>query len=178
MKASKFLVYVFIVVSICVISCSCDNQESHEDSTQNSFNVTSFKTNTYTFALPERIVAEKEDDGSVTFFLGSTEIGGITTIPYKNADQFFTDDFIENSQDDVYLDFVKLIVPDRETGYFFSHSEQGSFSLSIGDEDDSGVVLHYFFPDGDLFYDIFFNQKPVATPEEMLVLLNSFTINS
>lgn len=178
MKKNKFLVFAAFVISMCIICCSCDNQGSLEYTAENTFNVTSFKYNNCTFTLPERITAEKDDNGKITFLLGDTVIGGVTTIPYKNANQFFSDDLINDSPDnDVYRNFVKLVVPDRESDFFFSGFEQGRFSLSVDDEDGSGTTIHYFFPDGDLFYDMFFNQKPVATPEEVTILLNSFTIN-
>lgn len=129
--------------------------------------------------IPERIHAVQEADGSVDFRLSAidTRIGGITTIPYENADKFNLElEERRGSEDTMLEDFVKLIASDKKIENYFYSSEEGqeNFSLSIGYEDGSDSEIHYFYPQGNQFYDVFFFEKPAATPEEQEIIGNSF----
>lgn len=179
MQLKKVLFLTLIFASACMVCCSCNSTTENNPEEPNAQNVKSISIGHCRVAIPDRITAIEETDGSMTFLVGNIKIGGVISIPYDKADQLTLDGISENEVlHDTFENFSKLIVPDSNPEYFFETSSYGSFCLRTVNNDGTGSVSHYFFPDGDMFYDVFFYHPQMATPEEQLLVLETFSVDS
>lgn len=169
-----------IVLSVAVLSlCACGQQtEAPAASEQNPVTAVSAPLNmgAYRLTLPEGCTMQRQEDGSVSLLLEGTVIGGVMTISYPDADQIsFTD--TNNLTDDKLSRILDCIVPEDEPApdHMFSSSNYGTLELCVVKDQHS--ELHYFFPKGDLFYDLWMQEGTLPTEKES-ALLSSFTLNS
>lgn len=184
MVLRKHLPFALILAVLCLTCCACTSaltrvpQENFPDETGK------YKNEAYTVTVPQELTVQEISGGSsVAFLLDGKDVGGISTVPYANADQFSLDAFGEGDEEaadalhDTLKDFLKLIIPDRKPDYMFSDGIYGSFTLSVVNEDGTNSIIHEFFPDGDQFYDVFFEEVSDVTPEQKEAVWSSFALN-
>ena len=75
---------------------------------------------------------------------------------------------------------LQLVAPEGHVDHMFeSYGEDGYLSLSLvpWPDRDEPETIHYLFPKGDAFYDLFFQADAIPDTEEQL-LLDSFTLTA
>lgn len=191
----KHLSLSLILAVLCLVCCACTSTEAAKGNVPAATD--ELKTDAYTVSLPQGFTArstggngtsillnDTEVGISAVFYLNGMEVGGIAVIPYENADQLTLDAFSQGGTaeaealHDTLKDFVTLLAPgDQSPDYMFSDGSYGSFTLSVVNEDGTNSIMHEFFPAGDQFYDVFFEEASDVTPEQKEAVWSSFTLN-
>lgn len=161
---------------IIMVCCSCNNDKVEIDNGQN---VTTLKSTSYQLTLPDTITAKEEENGDLTLFHNDNEIGGIIVIDYKDAEQLNIDDVSTDEKvNDKFEELLSKVTVDKEIDYSFEGNSKTGFFLSIIPWDKSKPeTIHYFYPKGNVFYDLFLQKESITDIEEE-ILHGSFTLTS
>lgn len=169
----KIVALCFAALLPLVLCCACGEEEAADTPAGELL-----ETDAYSVVLPENVTAKENGDGTVTLFLDFVEVGGITVIPYENAeelsmDDILTDDTIRQKLDDL----LNLVAPEGKVDHMFSNDLRSSVCLEVlpWPEQETAATIHYFFPQGDQFYDVYFLELLVPTEAENIIL-DSFTL--
>lgn len=128
----------------------------------------------YTLSLPPSVTAEEQADGTLTLLYEGEPAGGVMTVDFPDADaliQAWTVEYGETIGKD--LDQLLLqAAGDTEVDHMFGCGD-GVLDLSFTTEETS--QKHFFYPKGDLFYDLWVYEG-VFPAEVESALLDSFVL--
>lgn len=130
--------------------------------------------------LPATITAKEQENNTLTLFLDGTEVGGVAVIAYENAAALDLDSLGDGHAEKELNQILQLVAPEGHVDHMFeSYGEDGYLSLSLvpWPDRDEPETIHYLFPKGDAFYDLFFQADAIPDTEEQL-LLDSFTLTA
>lgn len=164
----KLIALCFAALLTLVLCCACGEEEGAD---------TLLETAAYSVTIPGGITAQEEADGSVTLLLDQEKVGGITVIPYENAEVLRIKD-IPTEEDLKNIDaLLSLIAPEGKVDHMFEGGASGPVSLSVipWPEQEAPATIHYFFPQDDVLYDLYFLELE-APAEVQTVMLNSFAL--
>ena len=126
------------------------------------------ETEDYRLTLPEGVTARDGANDSLILFRGGEEVGGVVAIPFAGADALDIRKLTADPQDqDTWEGFDRLyetMVPQGQIDHQWTSSLYGSFCLNLVDGERS--TLHYFFPDGDQFFDLYFGELTLGVGQE------------
>ena len=137
-------------------------------------------TEAYSLTLPATITAKEQENNTLTLFLDGTEVGGVAVIAYENAAALDLDSLGDGHAEKELNQILQLVAPEGHVDHMFeSYGEDGYLSLSLvpWPDRDEPETIHYLFPKGDAFYDLFFQADAIPDTEEQL-LLDSFTLTA
>lgn len=185
MLLRKHLPFVLMLAVLCLACCACTSSLTRVPQKNFPDETGKYENDVYTVTVPQELTLQEIiGDGSVVFLLDGKEVGGISAVPYANADQLSLDAFGEGDEEaadalhDTLKDFVTLLAPgDQSPDYMFSDGSYGSFAVDIVNEDGTNSIMHELFPAGDQFYDVFFEEVSDVTPEQKEAVWSSFTLN-
>lgn len=123
---------------------------------------------------------QRAGNNALTLFLDGTEVGGVTVIAYENAAALDLDSLGDGHAEKELNQILQLVAPEGHVDHMFeSYGEDGYLSLSLvpWPDRDEPETIHYLFPKGDAFYDLFFQADAIPDTEEQL-LLDSFTLTT
>lgn len=165
-----------LLLSFC---CGCADGTTNAEDAMQGVHVQTLNTEVYSLALPETVTAEEGEDGALTLFRDGVEVGGVQVIPYENAEDLDIDD-IDTEEGGAKFDALRLLIsPEDKDAYMFSTSGD-TFCLSLYPEQEEDPVdtMHYFFPQGDVFYDLFIHRDGTISDTEEQVIHDSFVFAS
>lgn len=178
MRKNFFLLLV-ASMTISAVCCACGGTNSAESESPGTVAAETMKTDAYMMVLPETITAEEEEDGTVSLLLAGEKVGGITTIDYENSAQLDIDQINQEKVKEKFYQLLDLVAPGGQSDYMFSSClpEQFAFCLSLVPKAETNMpeTTHYFYPKGDVFYDLFFQPEMISETEQE-ILLDSFTL--
>ena len=108
----------------------------------------------------------------MTLALDGQAVGGVQVVPYPNAAGFL-DTVGAASEDsrDSGKELMRQLSPEERLAYMMTVSEDGTY-LEISCSPDTPDVtpeeetMHYLFPQGDQFYDLYFQAGPVSADQQ------------
>ena len=106
--------------------------------------------------------------------------GGVAVIAYENAAALDLDSLGDGHAEKELNQILQLVAPEGHVDHMFeSYGKDGYLSLSLvpWPDRDEPETIHYLFPKGDSFYDLFFQADAIPDTEEQL-LLDSFTLTA
>ena len=176
---------VLLGISALLLSVCCACAESDKKGTTQNMDVSTMKTDAYSLVLPKSVTAEEGEDGALTFLLDGKEVGGVQVVSYENAEDLDIDQIEDEAVREKFEELLALVAPKGPVGHMFSShvtDTQDTFCLSVFPDpqeqtEEPEETMHYFFPKGDLFYDLFFQQGGIPETEEQ-VILDSFALAS
>lgn len=161
-----------LLLALC---CACGEEETADTPAGELL-----ETDAYSVAVPQSITAQEEVDGSVTLLLNQEKVGGITILPYENAEELWmddslADDTIQKKADDL----LALVAPEGNVDHMLEGSASGPLSLSVipWPEQKAPATIHYLFPKDDVLYDLYFLELE-APADVKTMMLDSFTLLS
>lgn len=160
-----------LLLSFC---CGCaDGKAETEDPDQDAGKTVT--TEVYSLTLPETVTAEEGEDGALTLFRDGVEVGGVQVIPYENAENLDIDEIMDEVVHAKFEELLRLLSPDGEDAAMFS-SYKDTFCLSLCPElvENPVETMHYFFPQGDVFYDLFLHRDGTISDAEEQAIADSF----
>lgn len=168
----KNLLFVCLVILILAICCACGAPSAEETANQEEVTNRTWKTDAYTLLLPQGFTAQEGEDGAVTLSLDGQAVGGVQVVPYPNAAGFL-DTVGAASEDsrDSGKELMRQLSPEERLAYMMTVSEDGTY-LEISCSPDTPDVtpeeetMHYLFPQGDQFYDLYFQAGPVSADQQ------------
>ena len=168
----KNLLFVCLVILILAICCACGAPSAEETANQEEVTNRTWKTDAYTLLLPQGFTAQEGEDGAVTLSLDGQAVGGVQVVPYPNAAGFL-DTVGAASEDsrDSGKELMRQLSPEEGLAYMMTVSEDGTY-LEISCSPDTPDVtpeeetMHYLFPQGDQFYDLYFQAGPVSADQQ------------
>lgn len=175
----RVLALVGISALLLCFCCGCAEEQPNEEDAVQGVHVQTLNTEVYSLALPETVTAEEGEDGALTLFRDGVEVGGVQVIPYEDAEDLDIDD-IDTEEGGAKFDALRLLIsPEDEDAYMFSTSGD-TFCLSLypEQEEDPVETMHYFFPQGDVFYDLFLHRDGTISDTEEQVISDSFAFAS
>lgn len=156
---------LFALLTLCACGSQTNPSEPAEDKTDSP------DMSNYNFTLPDNCTTEEEKDGSVSLLYDGTVVGGITTISYTNASELDPED-IDRDLSPIWNQV--LTAEENTPDYILEDGFNNSLKLFV--VTDQRKEEHNLFPDGDQFYDLWFQEN--ALPDEAeSALLNSFSLN-
>ena len=118
----------------------------------------------------------------MTLSLDGQAVGGVQVVPYPNAAGFL-DTVGAASEDsrDSGKELMRQLSPEERLAYMMTVSEDGTY-LEISCSPDTPDVtpeeetMHYLFPQGDQFYDLYFQAGPVPADQQQ-ILADGFSLH-
>ena len=171
----KKMLAMAVVLSASLLSlCACSSTDPPADPGEAPLQ-SWYKTDAYTLLLPQGFTAQEGEDGGVTLSLDGQAVGGVQVVPYPNAAGFL-DTVGAASEDsrDSGKELMRQLSPEERLAYMMTVSEDGTY-LEISCSPDTPDVtpeeetMHYLFPQGDQFYDLYF--QPSQIPQDRQALL-------
>lgn len=166
-----FLALSALLLSFC---CGCaDGKAETEDTAQDTGKTVT--TEVYSLTLPETVTAEEGEDGALTLFRDGVEVGGVQVIPYENAEEAAANRITREEGRAMCEELLRLLSPDGNDASMFSQGGD-TFCLSLypETEEDPVETMHYFFPQGDVFYDLFLHRDGTLSDAEEQAIADSF----
>ena len=141
-----------------------------------------YKTDAYTLLLPQGFAAQEGEDGGVTLSLDGQAVGGVQVVPYPDAAGFL-DTVGAASEDsrDSGKELMRQLSPEERLAYMMTVSEDGTY-LEISCSPDTPDVtpeeetMHYLFPQGDQFYDLYFQPSQIPADQQQ-ILVDGFALH-
>lgn len=169
--------YLLLALSVLLLSfcCGCADGKAGADDTAQDTAEKTVTTEVYSLTLPENVTAEEGEDGALTLYRDGVEVGGVQVIPYENAEDLDIQAIMDDEIHAKFEELRHLLSPDGEDAAMFS-SEGNTFSLMLypETEEDPVETMHFFFPQGDVFYDLFLHRDGTLTSEEEEAIFDSF----
>ena len=174
---TKKLPLLALSAALLLTCCACAAQAEEE---KGETAAKTAGTEAYSLTLPATITAKEQENNTLTLFLDGTEVGGVAVIAYENAAALDLDSLGDGHAEKELNQILKLVAPEGHVDHMFeSYGEDGYLSLSLvpWPDRDEPETIHYLFPKGDAFYDLFFQADAIPDTEEQL-LLDSFTLTA
>lgn len=166
------------LVSIIFLCGACVGTKSTTEDFVQNVEVRMLERGAYSLAIPNSIMVQEEGNGELTFFQGGNAVGGILVIPFENADALRIDEISDEKTSIRFDDLLSAISSEEEISYMFS-THKDTFCLSLVSESEENAVesIHYFFPDGDVFYDLFFQREGSLSEIDQQEIYGSFVLD-
>ena len=173
---------ISLVTALCLLSlCACSSTDPPADPGEAPLQ-SWYKTDAYTLLLPQGFAAQEGEDGAVTLSLDGQAVGGVQVVPYPDAAGFL-DTVGAASEDsrDSGKELMRQLSPEERLAYMMTVSEDGTY-LEISCSPDTPDVtpeeetMHYLFPQGDQFYDLYFQAGPVPADQQQ-ILADGFSLH-
>ena len=147
-------------------------------------NGTLYETEAYNLILPEGITAQAGEDGNTVLMMNGEEMGGVKALAYEGAQDLKPEMMEDQAHVEKFQKLLDLVTGEEKMSYSFSIGTVGDSSVielsaaPLEGESTPGTandVKHFFFPKGDIFYDLYIPATVVAGTEGT-VLLEGFTL--
>ena len=163
--------------------CACGSTDAKTADGQENLPAQSWrKTDAYTLLLPQGFTAQEGEDGAVTLSLDGQAVGGVQVVPYPDAAGLLetVGDASEDSRDSG-RELMRQLSPEERVAYMMTVSEDGtrleiSCSPDTPDATPEEETMHYLFPQGDQFYDLYFQPSQIPQDQQIL-LVEGFALN-
>ena len=118
----------------------------------------------------------------MTLSLDGQAVGGVQVVPYPDAAGFL-DTVGAASEDsrDSGKELMRQLSPEERLAYMMTVSEDGTY-LEISCSPDTPDVtpeeetMHYLFPQGDQFYDLYFQPSQIPADQQQ-ILVDGFALH-
>ena len=153
---TKKLPLLALSAALLLTCCACAAQAEEE---KGETAAKTAGTEAYSLTLPATITAKEQENNTLTLFLDGTEVGGVAVIAYENAAALDLDSLGDGHAEKELNQILQLVAPEGHVDHMFeSYGEDGYLSLSLvpWPDRDEPETIHYLFPKGDAFYDLFF----------------------
>ena len=178
----KNLLFVCLVILILAICCACGAPSAEDPADPGTVTNRTWKTDAYTLLLPQGFTAQEGEDGGVTLSLDGQAVGGVQVVPYPDAAGFL-DTVGAASEDsrDSGKELMRQLSPEERLAYMMTVSEDGTY-LEISCSPDTPDVtpeeetMHYLFPQGDQFYDLYFQPSQIPADQQQ-ILVDGFALH-
>lgn len=177
----KMLTMAVVLAASLLSLCACSSTDPPADPGEAPLQ-SWYKTDAYTLLLPQGFAAQEGEDGGVTLSLDGQAVGGVQVVPYPDAAGFL-DTVGAASEDsrDSGKELMRQLSPEERLAYMMTVSEDGTY-LEISCSPDTPDVtpeeetMHYLFPQGDQFYDLYFQAGQIPQDRQAL-LVDGFSLH-
>lgn len=176
-------IFTMLGISVLLLSvcCACAKAEPGAGDTTQNVDAKVLKTDVYSFVLPNSLSAKEGEDGSLALFLDGAEVGGVVIIPYENAEELRIEEINNEEGRAKFEELLNLVAPEGQEAHMFSTDTQDTFCLTVvpaseREGEKQTESIHYFFPKGDMFYDLFFQRDGSLSETEQQVIRDSFSL--
>ena len=179
-RTANLLLLSMALLIVCSACTSTKASESKPEPSTIEVATKTLKSDHYSLAIPTTITAKKGANDAMTLSFDGAEVGGVTVIAYENAAALDLDSLGDGHAEKELNQILQLVAPEGHVDHMFeSYGEDGYLSLSLvpWPDRDEPETIHYPFPKGDAFYDLFFQADAIPDTEEQL-LLDSFTLTA
>lgn len=170
--AKKGILPLLLTALLLAACCACGAPSAQDTADQEEVTNRTWKTDAYTLALPGGFAAQKGEGDAVTLTLDGQAVGGVQVVPYPDAVGLL--DTLGNASEDSRdrgKELMRQLSPEERLAYMMTVSQDGA-CLEISCAPDTPDVtpeeetMHYLFPQGDQFYDLYFQAGPVSADQQ------------
>lgn len=180
--AKKRILPLLLTALLLAACCACGGPSTQDMADQEEVTNRTWKTDAYTLALPGGFAAQKGEGDAVTLTLDGQAVGGVQVVPYPDAAGLL--DTLGNASEDSRdrgKELMRQLSPEERLAYMMTVSEDGtcleiSCSPDTPEATPEEEILHYLFPLGDQFYDLYFQPSQIPQDQQIL-LVEGFALN-